>query len=395
MEMIKKILPFEVKEVAPRVLEFIGSTEDTDRQHDIIVASGWQLKHYKKNPVFMWAHRYDEPPIGKAVKVWTEENKLKFHVQFADRDTYEFADTIYKLYKGGFLRATSVGFIPIESEPIEVKEGEDFIQTGTKFLKQELLELSGCAVPANPDALAEAKAKGLLADMDRFRLLYADDVIGKPYPNEHACRLRNPDDFEKDSFKRTKRDHEGKEYSIIMGKLKGETTMTEQAYRYDKTVWTPTEAKSHCSSHDGSFEAASESDNLAGSALPSPITIDTTVIPEKKEVSQADIADDIDYLVKEITEAGMNPDNTKLAWDLVRLIMRSAGDDIPDDIAEIFSAHLDRTNRGKLETIRTLAETILNSSEPEPESMSREEIEKTIIDTVAATIDKARGKIRR
>ena len=55
-----------------------------------------------------------------------------------------------------------------------------------------------------------------------------------PYPNEHACRLREPGSFQPNSFRRMERDHEGKKYSIIMGKLKGEDTLTEQAYRYDK-----------------------------------------------------------------------------------------------------------------------------------------------------------------
>ncbi len=49
----------------------------------------------------MWAHNYDDPPIGEAVKVWVDDSKLKFHIQFAEKDEYEFADTIYKLYKGG------------------------------------------------------------------------------------------------------------------------------------------------------------------------------------------------------------------------------------------------------------------------------------------------------
>lgn len=80
-----------------------------------------------------------------------------------------------------------------------------------------------------------------------------------PYPNEHACRLRDPGDFQSDSFRRTTRKHDGKEYSVIMGRLKGQDTMTEQAYRYNKGTWTAESARSHCSDHDGSFEAASDS----------------------------------------------------------------------------------------------------------------------------------------
>ncbi|GAI83513.1 unnamed protein product [marine sediment metagenome] len=80
-----------------------------------------------------------------------------------------------------------------------------------------------------------------------------------PYENEHSCRLRDPDDFQDDSFRRTTRTSDSKQYSVIMGRLKGEETMTEQAYRYVKTVWTEGEARTHCKEHDGIlFEPATE-----------------------------------------------------------------------------------------------------------------------------------------
>ncbi|MCJ7510760.1 MAG: Clp protease ClpP [Dehalococcoidia bacterium] len=85
----------------------------------------------------------------------------------------------------------------------------------------------------------------------------ADSSIQNPYPNEHACRLRDPGDFQPDSFRRTSRDHEGKRYDVIMGRPKGESTMAEQAYRYPKDTWDAGLARSHCEDHDGSFEAAS------------------------------------------------------------------------------------------------------------------------------------------
>lgn len=84
------------------------------------------------------------------------------------------------------------------------------------------------------------------------------DYAQKPLPNEHACRLKDPGGFEDGSFRSVSRTSGGKKYRIIMGKLKGQTTMTEQAYRYAKTVWTASEAKSHCKDHKGSFEAAKE-----------------------------------------------------------------------------------------------------------------------------------------
>jgi hypothetical protein len=80
-----------------------------------------------------------------------------------------------------------------------------------------------------------------------------------PYPQFHACRLRQPSAFQPDSFKTMTRDHHGKKYDVIIGKLKGESASTEQAFRYPKDVWTTKLARGHCQSHKGiSFEPAKE-----------------------------------------------------------------------------------------------------------------------------------------
>jgi len=75
-----------------------------------------------------------------------------------------------------------------------------------------------------------------------------------PYPNEHSCRIKQPDLFQENSFKRIK---SGK-LSIIIGKLKGETTTTTQAFRYPVGTWTELQARTHCRENKGTFEAASK-----------------------------------------------------------------------------------------------------------------------------------------
>ncbi len=158
---IRKILTTQVKTVEgkERVLDFIGTTELPDRDGEVIKADAWQVERYIKNPVVQWAHRYDEPPIGKTLSITQNaKHETIFEVEFATKDTYEFADTIFKLCKGGFLSATSVGFIPIESQPGK-KEGDP----KRTFLKVELLEISIVPVPTNPDALVTARKAGLIS----------------------------------------------------------------------------------------------------------------------------------------------------------------------------------------------------------------------------------------
>ena len=80
-----------------------------------------------------------------------------------------------------------------------------------------------------------------------------------PYANEHACRLRKPGEFQKGTFVRSSREHEGKEYDVIQGRLKGEDTLTDQAFRYPKDTWDVDEARDHCTDHEGIlFEPAEE-----------------------------------------------------------------------------------------------------------------------------------------
>jgi hypothetical protein len=73
-----------------------------------------------------------------------------------------------------------------------------------------------------------------------------------PFPNEHACRIKPPGSFQKESFRRIK---QGK-LSIIIGRLLGKTTTTTQAFRYPTDSWTEDQARNHCKDEGGSFEAA-------------------------------------------------------------------------------------------------------------------------------------------
>ena len=74
--MQRQILDCEVraKSDGDRILSFVGTTATRDRMGDEIAVSGWDLKHYKKNPVFLWAHNYSELPIGRT----NHEHDLKF-----------------------------------------------------------------------------------------------------------------------------------------------------------------------------------------------------------------------------------------------------------------------------------------------------------------------------
>lgn len=240
------------------VIRFTASTEEVARDGIIIEAAGWKLDNYRKNPVVLWAHDYfgRNLPIGRSEKVAIEDKTMVADIKFDQGD--EFAKQVERKYRAGFLNAVSVGWNTLAIKPSKAGEAP-------KITEAELLDISAVPVPGDPDALMERELRGLqeiLMGGEEGGRSTIDPLLrpnreGRPYPNEHACRLRDPGDFEADSFRRTERDHEGKKYSVIMGKLKGESTMTEQAYRYAKDVWTASEAKAHCKDHNGiNFEPA-------------------------------------------------------------------------------------------------------------------------------------------
>jgi len=156
-----KFLSVQVKGIDDerKVITFRGTTAGTDRDGDEIVPQGGDLTNYRKNPVFLWAHdwRGERLPIGKSLEERViVDVGIDFDIQFDTDDP--FAMQVYGKYRNGYLNAVSVGFDPKKWEPIQDPDGRI---TGYRFLEWELLELSGCPIPANPDALQRAVTRFL------------------------------------------------------------------------------------------------------------------------------------------------------------------------------------------------------------------------------------------
>jgi HK97 family phage prohead protease len=157
-----------------RTITAIGSTSDIDRDKDFVDIKGMNLKNFQNNPVILWSHNASIPPIGKATKVSKTKDGLKFKIEFAGPDVNPQADTIFKLFKGGFLSAFSIGFIPNwEKASYDDKRG------GFDFPEAELLELSAVNVPANQNALIQRSIEeGCIDELEAKDL----DIFLKEHP---------------------------------------------------------------------------------------------------------------------------------------------------------------------------------------------------------------------
>ena len=151
-----------------RTISYLVSDETPDRMGDIIRVKGWDLANYKRNPVILWAHDGKAvPPIGRANNVRRRygPNRLTADIEFAPAEAHEFADTIYQLASRGFIKATSVGFLPTEMEDVDEKKRSALGMGpyGQIFSASELMEVSVVSVPANPSALQDG-VKALTAE---------------------------------------------------------------------------------------------------------------------------------------------------------------------------------------------------------------------------------------
>lgn len=121
-------------------------SSDREDRHGDVVHQEFDLKAFKKNPVFLDSHNYGsiERIIGRVSPISVKDGKLQGDIEFfMDNPLGALAA---KAAEQGFLGATSIGFIPREFND----KGE--------MLKSELLEVSAVSVPANPDAVFDKAA---------------------------------------------------------------------------------------------------------------------------------------------------------------------------------------------------------------------------------------------
>lgn len=128
------------------VYRFCISSENIDRDGDIVVQKGINYDNYIKNPVVFWGHEWGSIPIGKVVSVAYDETEKKTYADVLLGST-QHAQDIETLVKEGIVQATSIGF--------RIKDWDYDDELDAFLIKQsELLELSLVGLPANQDAVA-------------------------------------------------------------------------------------------------------------------------------------------------------------------------------------------------------------------------------------------------
>jgi len=208
----------------------------------------------------------------------------------------------------------------------------------------------------------------IAAKIDIDSILNKENKYYNPYPNEHAARIRDPEEFKEDSFRRKKL--EGEEgISIIIGKLKGEDTMTTQAYRFSIENWTADEAKKWLKDHNikyKTFEPAtnekkkSNADNSANDNLLNnreEITMTLTEFLEQNPEAKAEF----DKAIESAIAKGKLESDARAEQSRIYNILEMAGVQMTKDVAAAIQNGVDENEFAK-EELRRQRELRANNS---------------------------------
>ena len=197
MDKMFKVFESELKaiDVESRTITALISTATKDRMGEVLLPGGADIRQFNKNPVVLFAHNYSEPPIGRAL--WTKKTKegILSKVEFAKT---QFAEEIFQLYKDGFMRAFSVGFIPKKWDDGEIagKDCDNDKKPRRTYTEWEMVEYSAVPVPANPDALALALQKGMIkSEVLKKEFNIVEEVVEEKKAEEEVKAKENVNYF--------------------------------------------------------------------------------------------------------------------------------------------------------------------------------------------------------
>lgn len=144
-------------------LRFVAATEGRKADGLDLRMDGGRLERYRANPIFGYGHMYfgrDSLPIGRATNVAVDgDRRLMIDVEFDSDD--EFAQTVERKYRGGFMSAVSIGF-----DVHEWEDPNDNMWRGGVATDWELLEVSAVPIPMDASAVVNS-GRSLRDDFDR------------------------------------------------------------------------------------------------------------------------------------------------------------------------------------------------------------------------------------
>jgi len=257
MDMKRMFFPVTRGETIGDIYYATITTNDLDRQGEIVDPDGIDFTNFMVNGVVLYGHSYtgeESIPVARVTSLALihdgDHKKLDAGWRFQDYDVSPRISAVRKSWERGFLNTVSIGFLERERD-------------GNTITKSELLEFSIVPIPANPQALRlngftdeEVKAlemeptpADVIADLEALlpgMITKPEDTGGKYI----RIRVRDPGDFQEGTLRTVTISAEQGILSV-MGKLKGESTMTSQNFMFEKAKgWDLEKARAWIKAHD-------------------------------------------------------------------------------------------------------------------------------------------------
>lgn len=144
-----------------RQVPWLISTNERARDGHTIAINGWLHANYDRNPVVLWQHDRDEPPIGRSM-VSIAPDGLRALAEFTPRDLNPFGGMIGDMVADGFLHSPSVGWDTIAATRVRDPALIERYGYPLDISEAELLEWSVVTIPADTGTgVLAARAAGI------------------------------------------------------------------------------------------------------------------------------------------------------------------------------------------------------------------------------------------
>jgi HK97 family phage portal protein/HK97 family phage prohead protease len=140
---------------ADDITKVIASTNEIARDGWVVEPAGLKTANFLRSAAICFNHDYEHPVATPTAAALIEGgDKLEITIQWPPQGTSPKSDEVRSLVKAKVIRAVSIGFMPLEMEPLDPKEPWG----GQRVLSADLLEVSFVAVPADTGAVVTQRS---------------------------------------------------------------------------------------------------------------------------------------------------------------------------------------------------------------------------------------------
>jgi len=152
--MIRKVMPAQATELEGGRTRVVASTNQLARDGHILEPAGLMTENFLRCGTILFDHDPQIPVGVPAAAALNAEGSLTVDVEWAPEGISTDADRVRGLVKSGIIRAVSIGFDPVDMEPLDKQKPRG----GQHIFTADLLELSFVSIPADTGAVVTQRS---------------------------------------------------------------------------------------------------------------------------------------------------------------------------------------------------------------------------------------------